>query len=81
MSIFHFNYIERDEEGEFTGESIQHSHTVIAHDAQVRNYLRNHLNRYDKVSIDGYLNYQPVETNDGTNRMAGNIMAVHIEKV
>ncbi|XP_055320108.1 uncharacterized protein LOC129577329 [Sitodiplosis mosellana] len=70
----------RDADIGFTGQMVQHSHTVIVYDRNVQNYIRRHLARYDGLFIEGYLNYQKCETDDGSTRMSGNIVAVHIEK-
>lgn len=59
---------------------IQYSHTVIVYDRNVQDYIRKHLSRYDGVFIEGYLNYQKCETNEGSTRMSGNIVAIQIEK-
>lgn len=59
---------------------IQHLHTVIVYDRNLQNYMRNNLKRYEKVFIEGYLNYQKCKIDDNTNRMSGNIVALHIEK-
>lgn len=69
----------RNKETGFTGRNIEHSHSVIATDPDLQHYIRTNLNQYDKVFVEGYLNYQQAQTDDGT-RMSGNIIAVNIEK-
>lgn len=58
----------------------EHVHTVIVYDHNLQKYMRNNLNRYDQIFIEGYLNYQNCKTDNGTNRMSGNIVAIYIEK-
>lgn len=74
--IFHY----RNEETGFTGETIEHSHSIIVSDPDLQRYIRTHLSQYDRVFVEGYLNYQQTQTERGT-RMSGNIIAIHIEKV
>lgn len=37
--------------------------------------------RGDDIHVEGYLNYREIESADGRNRMCGNIIAVHVERV
>lgn len=78
--LYFLHSFQRNEEGEFTGKTSQYSHTVIVYDEAIRNYVRNNLQRYDKVFIEGYLNYQKCKTDGGSNLMSGNIVALHIER-
>lgn len=71
----------RNEEQEFTGEDKQHTHSIVVNDSELRNFTRNNLAQYDRVFIEGYLNYNKSDTEDGGTRVCGNIVAVHIEKI
>lgn len=70
----------RDKETGFTDEKREMSHTVIVDDAEQIEYVRRNLRQYDKVFVEGYLNYQQCVTEDGEPRMSGAIFAVQIEK-
>lgn len=70
----------RDGETGFTGETTEHSHSIIASDSDLKRYIQTHLNQYDKVFIEGYLNYQKTQT-EKSQRMSGNIIPVRIEKI
>lgn len=57
------------------------SHSVVVIDPQIQDYVRMHFNKGDDIHVEGYLNYRPIEAADGRERMCGNIIAVHVERV
>lgn len=75
------NFYYRDDEKGFTGESIEHSHSVIVNDPDMQRYIQTNLTKYDRVFIEGNLNYRPTQAENGKQRMSGNIFAIHIEKI
>lgn len=56
------------------------SHDIVVFDRIVQDYIRNNVSQYDGIFIEGYLNYSKLYTNEGTSRVSGNIVAIHIEK-
>lgn len=57
------------------------SHSVVVIDPQIQDYVRMHFNKGDDIHVEGYLSYRPIEAADGRERMCGNIIAVHVERV
>ncbi|XP_031625924.1 uncharacterized protein LOC116342449 [Contarinia nasturtii] len=71
----------RNVKGELTGEKMKFSYSNFVYDVNLRNYIRENINLYDRVFVQGHLGYKSCETNDGKSRSCGSIIVTKIEKI
>lgn len=78
--LFCFRF--RNDEDELTGETLKHSHSVVVADSKLQDYIRSsNIAQYDRIFLEGALNYKRVLLENGNQRICGNIIPIHIEKI